>query len=415
MSTLFVLEGGKCLQGLYDSQLLSDQVLMHGDLVLNVHRSIISFHSTYFHNCFTKEFSDKDLTQYDLSHLKVPSSLFESFIKILYCFPVTITHENCYLLLYCSTYFLVDSLKDRCIALLKEHQSEANWSLTTLLQAQERDDSDVYRQLYSSTSEDVKPHLVTFIQSVTDIDKAEPLCLKPSTFDLIIAAGKDKKDVTIWLLKTFVYSLEEDSSQCKEDQVERILFSFDLELLHPKVWSKLLFEPFQKFKIFESVLMKFCFYKFPHVLSLLASETENPLLPTFNTERSGSCLDFSDENRTVVNNSCSELSSCNFAAIDFTRSGFKVAIKSSGQSDYDSIAFWTTSRVIGGGKGYDTNGGGDLVLGEMYQGDVLLVEVNDNTATFSLKGKSATMTLPSDPVFGIMISCPGSQYSIVDS
>ncbi|KAL0245277.1 hypothetical protein GEMRC1_009356 [Eukaryota sp. GEM-RC1] len=147
---------------------------------------------------------------------------------------------------------------------MKEHQSEADWTLTILFQSQERSDLDVFLQLQSSSSEDVKPSITAIIQSVKEIEKAEPLCLKPETFDLIIDSGKKEKML-----------LYEDLTEWKEEAVETIMFGFDVELLHPRVWSESLLAPLQKFKNLESVLMRFSFYKLnPLLLSLVSPELQ---------------------------------------------------------------------------------------------------------------------------------------------
>ncbi|KAL0245194.1 hypothetical protein GEMRC1_009274 [Eukaryota sp. GEM-RC1] len=103
--TQYQLVGSESFQKLFTTEVLADQTLIHEDLLISCHRCVLSLHSNYFLDCFSKEFSDKDITQYDLSNVKVSSSIFESFIKILYSFPVTITSENCYQLFYCARYF----------------------------------------------------------------------------------------------------------------------------------------------------------------------------------------------------------------------------------------------------------------------------------------------------------------------
>ncbi|KAL0219608.1 hypothetical protein P9112_005261 [Eukaryota sp. TZLM1-RC] len=172
----------------------------------------------------------------------------------------------------------------------------------------------------------------------------------------------------------------------------------------------------------EGVIVGNCSFDIIHQLSqkLLGRETK---FMKFNTNQSGSGMVFSEGNRRVLNNFCDGYKHCNFAAIDFNPTKFKIAIKRTRKvTDTERIGFWTMDDIRQGrpnsGTYYRTNGwvgsDGDFALPRMNQGDILYVNIENNQATFSLNGRSDTKPIPSGTVFGIWIVYKGSEYSIVD-
>ncbi|KAL0219569.1 hypothetical protein P9112_005222 [Eukaryota sp. TZLM1-RC] len=153
---------------------------------------------------------------------------------------------------------------------------------------------------------------------------------------------------------------------------------------------------------------------------LLGRETK---FMKFNTNQSGSRMVFSEGNRRVLNDCCSNWKHCNFAAMDFNPNKFKIAIQRTRKvGDNELIGFWTmdgirkgTVEVLSGGTCYGTGGDrGNFSLPLMHQGDILYVNIENNQATFSLNGSSDTKPIPAGTVFGLLVRHKGSEYSIVD-
>ncbi|KAL0208052.1 hypothetical protein P9112_010639 [Eukaryota sp. TZLM1-RC] len=304
---------------------------------------------------------------------------------------------------------------------MKENISSANWTLNVLLQAQKRGDKDVFVELNgTNTDTNVEQSLTHIVTSVDNIQDAEPIMLKPSTFPLLTTAAQESREVCFWLVKSFVISYTKNSSQWTLKEVEDLINSFCVEYLHPKTWSEILLEPLKEHKKLELVLMKFsCVNLLPKLLELVNHNGEVvDGSNCFNTKQSGSGMAFSEGNRMVLNNCCNSWAHCNFAAIDFNPKNFKIAIKRTRLCyDWDSIGFWTMDGIMNGYQNsdwYDTNGGGSFLTTQMNQEDILYVNIDNNQVTFSLNGSSDTKHIPSGTVFGIWTRYKGNEYSIVD-
>ncbi|KAL0245082.1 hypothetical protein GEMRC1_009162 [Eukaryota sp. GEM-RC1] len=130
----------------------------------------------------------------------------------------------------------------------------------------------------------------------------------------------------------------------------------------------------------------------------------------------------SEGNKRVLNDCCSKWTPCNFVVIDFDRKDFKVAIKRTKyMSNTEHIGFWTRPVIERGAESsgiyyttHGSSGGGSFSLPEMNEGDVIMIEIKNSTATFKLNGQSATNTVPSGVLFGIWAYYKGSEYQIVE-
>ncbi|KAL0233111.1 hypothetical protein GEMRC1_011856 [Eukaryota sp. GEM-RC1] len=234
----FTLSSTDVLNTLFTTEKLSDQTLLYNDLSLNVHRIVLATQSSYFHNCFITGFSDQKETVYDLSSVSVDTDVFHSFIKLLYGYPLVLTSSNCYQFFRCARYFLVEPFLNHTLSLLKANMTSSEWVGHLLVQAQDRDDLQIFNVLNNCPNSETTSSSITKIMSRVD-DAPPVMSLLPETFSLLIPSSCYSQILSEWLSKCLVVSALEDDESWSVEIVKASLRDLNHELLSADFFIRL--------------------------------------------------------------------------------------------------------------------------------------------------------------------------------
>ncbi|KAL0248368.1 hypothetical protein GEMRC1_003604 [Eukaryota sp. GEM-RC1] len=136
----FCLSPAETLTIILEEPCLSDQTISFGEESIEVNKSILAAHSTYFRSLWFLEFGDKHENPIDFSHLLVDSHNFFEFIKSLYGLSFTFNESNAYSFFYLAHYFQVDELIEEIETHLNTQLVTWDWLMPFVKEADERKD-----------------------------------------------------------------------------------------------------------------------------------------------------------------------------------------------------------------------------------------------------------------------------------
>ncbi|KAL0251410.1 hypothetical protein GEMRC1_000623 [Eukaryota sp. GEM-RC1] len=106
----FSLPPAETLAIILDESSLCNQTISFGGESIEVNKSVLAAHSTYFRSLWFLEFGDKLENPIDFSRLSVDSDNFFDFLKSFFGKSFTLNERNAYNFFYLVHYFQVDKL-----------------------------------------------------------------------------------------------------------------------------------------------------------------------------------------------------------------------------------------------------------------------------------------------------------------
>ncbi|KAL0206494.1 hypothetical protein P9112_001801 [Eukaryota sp. TZLM1-RC] len=307
----FELSGTDTLNKLYASQKLSDHTLLFHEHSFKVHRNLLATQSSFFDQCFTFGYADQYEHEHDLSELPIDIEIFESFIKLFYGFPVTLTLSNVYHYYYCARYFGVPSLLESTLSLMKNNANLPEFMCPLLGQAQEWNDLQVFEAINGKQEDlDLKVAINNLFSKINK--PMEPLNIKPDTFQLLAPSSRNNQCLTEWLALSLVKSASADEKRWTGAVVEEALGALDLEVVSLEIIYDSLLLPLYKPEDLEDLLDKFggkvvlpLFRKNMERESNKREQEEGKLLEgntqiLFSQRKKSSNINVSDDQRTIT-------------------------------------------------------------------------------------------------------------------
>ncbi|KAL0249536.1 hypothetical protein GEMRC1_004766 [Eukaryota sp. GEM-RC1] len=190
----FSLPPADTLTVLLNDSSFSNQTISFGEESIEVNKSILAAHSTYFRSLWILQFSDKHENPIDFSHLSVSSHNFFSFIKSFYGQSFTLNENNAYDFYYLTDYFQVDKLKQNIDTHLNTHLATWSWLKPFIKDSDERND---LRAL-----EFVCP----FLSKTSDILIDDVMTITNEGFKILANCCTSTQSQS-WFLKSMVHSI----------------------------------------------------------------------------------------------------------------------------------------------------------------------------------------------------------------
>ncbi|KAL0250870.1 hypothetical protein GEMRC1_000084 [Eukaryota sp. GEM-RC1] len=240
----FSLPPAETLSIILDEISLCNQTISFGGESIEVNKSILAAHSTYFRSLWFLEFEDKLENPIDFSHLPVDSDNFFAFIKSFFGKSFTLKESNVYDFFYLVHYFQVEKLIDHVENHLNTHLVTWAWLKPFIKEADERND---LRAL-----EFAGP----FFSKIDDLLHDDVMAITTEGFKTLVKYCTSTQSL-LWLIKSLVSSILNQNFDLNE--VLNILNSCSVEALSLQQWKEYLFVPLKHVKELETELMKFSY------------------------------------------------------------------------------------------------------------------------------------------------------------
>ncbi|KAL0249444.1 hypothetical protein GEMRC1_004676 [Eukaryota sp. GEM-RC1] len=218
----------------------SNQTISFGEESIEVNKSVLAAHSTYF----------RVENPIDFSHLPVSSLNFFSFIKSFYGQSFTLNENNVYDFYYLTHYFQDEKLTDFIEANLNTQLVTWAWLKPFVQEADERND---LRAL-----EFVGP----FLSKIDDVLIDDVMTITTEGFKTLSKYCTSLQSLS-WLIKSLVRSILNHNFDITEFLI--ILNSCSVEVLSFQQWDEFLFVPLKDVEELSIALMKFLFTKVQNV------------------------------------------------------------------------------------------------------------------------------------------------------
>ncbi|KAL0250877.1 hypothetical protein GEMRC1_000798 [Eukaryota sp. GEM-RC1] len=240
----FSLPPAETLSIILDEISLCNQTISFGGESIEVNKSILAAHSTYFRSLWFLEFGDKLENPIDFSHLPVDSDNFFAFIKSFFGKSFTLKESNVYDFFYLVHYFQVEKLIDHVENHLNTHLVTWAWLKPFIKEADERND---LRAL-----EFAGP----FFSKIDDLLHDDVMAITTEGFKTLVKYCTSTQSQS-WFIKSLVESILNQSF----DLIEflNILNSCSIEAFSFQQWDEFLFVPLKDVEELEADLMKFLF------------------------------------------------------------------------------------------------------------------------------------------------------------
>ncbi|KAL0239916.1 hypothetical protein GEMRC1_010024 [Eukaryota sp. GEM-RC1] len=136
----FSLPPAQTLNIILDEPSICNQTVSFDGESIEVNKSVLAAHSTYFRSLWFLEFGDKLGNPIDFSHLPVTSDNFFLFVKSFFGKSFNLNESNAYNYFYLVHYFQVDKLIDHVENHLNTHLATWAWLKPFVKEADERND-----------------------------------------------------------------------------------------------------------------------------------------------------------------------------------------------------------------------------------------------------------------------------------
>ncbi|KAL0250788.1 hypothetical protein GEMRC1_000002 [Eukaryota sp. GEM-RC1] len=240
----FSLPPAETLSIILDEPSLCNQTISFGEESIEVNKSVLAAHSTYFRSLWFLEFGDKHDNPIDFSHLPVSSDNFFLFIKSFFGKSFTFDESNAYNFFYLVHYFQVDKLIDQFENHLNTHLMTWAWLKPFIKEADERND---LRAL-----EFVGP----FFSKIDDLVIDDVMEITTEGLKTLVKYCISTQSQS-WFIKSMVESILNQSFDLNE--FLNILNSCSIEAFSFQQWDEFLFVPLKDLDELEADLMKFLF------------------------------------------------------------------------------------------------------------------------------------------------------------
>ncbi|KAL0251280.1 hypothetical protein GEMRC1_000493 [Eukaryota sp. GEM-RC1] len=257
----FSLPPAETLAIILDEPALCNQTISFGGESIEVNKSVLAAHSTYFRSLWFLEFGDKLENPIDFSHLPVDSDNFFAFLKSFFGKSFTLNESNAYNFFYLVHYFQVDKLIHHVENHLKTHLVTWAWLKPFIKEADERND---LRAL-----EFVGP----FFSKIVDLVIDDVMAITTEGFKTLAQYCTSTQSLS-WFIKSMVESILSQNFALNE--FLNILNSCPAHLMSLQQWNEYLVVPLENVKELEADLMKFVFTKVKdHCADSLVRENSN--------------------------------------------------------------------------------------------------------------------------------------------
>ncbi|KAL0251003.1 hypothetical protein GEMRC1_000217 [Eukaryota sp. GEM-RC1] len=290
----FSLPPAETLAIILDEPSLCNQTISFNGESIEVNKSVLAAHSTYFRSLWFLEFGDKLENPIDFSHLPVDSDNFFAFLKSFFGKSFTLNESNAYNFFYLVHYFQVDKLIHHVENHLNTHLVTWAWLKPFIKEADERND---LRAL-----EFVGP----FFSKIDDLLIDDVMAITTEGFKTLVKYCTSTQSQS-WFIKSMVESILNQSFDLNE--FLNILNSCSIEAFSFQQWDEFLFVPLKDVEDLEADLMKFLFTRVKNLYfdSLL---NENSDLKEENSELNTKVAELPTKITEVESNN-SELNSLN--------------------------------------------------------------------------------------------------------
>ncbi|KAL0250926.1 hypothetical protein GEMRC1_000140 [Eukaryota sp. GEM-RC1] len=240
---------------------LCNQTIAFGEQSIEVNKSVLAAHSTYFRSLWFLEFGVRDENPIDFSHLPVVSNNFLAFIKSFFGRSFTLDENNAYDFYYLVHYFQVDKLTVQVENHLNTNLMTWAWLQPFIKEADERHN---LRAL-----EFVGP----FFPKIDDLVIDDVMAITTEGLKTLCKYCTSTQSQS-WFIKSMVESILNQSFDLKD--CLNVLNSCSIEALSFQQWDEFLFVPLKDVEALEADLMKFLFTKVKNeCANSLAKENSN--------------------------------------------------------------------------------------------------------------------------------------------
>ncbi|KAL0251084.1 hypothetical protein GEMRC1_000298 [Eukaryota sp. GEM-RC1] len=292
----FSLPPAETLSIILDEPSLCNQTISFGGESIEVNKSVLAAHSTYFRSLWFLEFGDKLENPIDFSHLPVSSDNFLLFIKSFFGKSFTLNESNAYEFFYIVHYFQVDKLIHHVENHLNTHLVTWAWLKPFIKAADERND---LRAL-----EFVGP----FFSKIDDLLIDDVMEITTEGLKTLVKYCTSTQSQS-WFTKSMVESILNQSFDLNE--FLNTLNSCSIEAFSFQQWDEFLFVPLKDVEELEADLLKFLFTRVKNLyFDSLVKEVsdlkqENSDLKTNNSELNLLTTDLTTEIQVLkTENSC---------------------------------------------------------------------------------------------------------------
>ncbi|KAL0250989.1 hypothetical protein GEMRC1_001231 [Eukaryota sp. GEM-RC1] len=240
----FSLPPVETLAIILDEASLCNQTISFGEESMEVNKSVLAAHSTYFRSLWFLEFGDKLENPIDFSHLPVDSDNFLAFLKSFFGKSFRLNESNAYDFFYLVNYFQVDKLLHHVENHLNTHLVTWAWLKPFIKEADERND---LRAL-----EFVGP----FFSKIDDLLIDDVLAITTEGFKTLVKYCTSTQSQS-WFIKSMVESILNPNFDL--NQFLNILNCCSIEAFSFQQWDEFLFVPLKDVEKLEADLMKFLF------------------------------------------------------------------------------------------------------------------------------------------------------------
>ncbi|KAL0251189.1 hypothetical protein GEMRC1_000402 [Eukaryota sp. GEM-RC1] len=240
----FSLPPTETLSIILDEPSLCNQTITFGGESIEVNKSVLAAHSTYFRSLWFLEFGDKLENPIDFSHLPVDSDNFFAFLKSFFGKSFTLNESNAYNFFYLVHYFQVDKLIHHVENHLNTHLVTWAWLKPFITEADERNDLRALEFVGPFFSK-IDDHVIDAVMEITTEGFKTLVKYCTST------------DPQSWFIKSMVSSILNQNFDLNEFLY--ILNSCSIEAFSFQQWDEFLFAPLKDVEELEADLMKFLF------------------------------------------------------------------------------------------------------------------------------------------------------------
>ncbi|KAL0252035.1 hypothetical protein GEMRC1_001247 [Eukaryota sp. GEM-RC1] len=240
----FSLLPADTLSVILDELSLCNQTITLGGESIEVIKSVLAAHSTYFRSLWFLEFGDKLENPIDFSHLPVDSDNFFAFLKSFFGKSFTLNESNAYNFFYLVHYFQVDKLIHHVENHLNTHLLTWAWLKPFIKEANERND---LRAL-----EFVGP----FFSKIDDLLIDDVMAITTEGFKSLVKYCTCTQS-QLWFIKSMVESIINQNFDLNE--FLNVLNSCSIDAFSFQQWDEFLFVPLKDVAELEADLLKFLF------------------------------------------------------------------------------------------------------------------------------------------------------------
>ncbi|KAL0251752.1 hypothetical protein GEMRC1_001192 [Eukaryota sp. GEM-RC1] len=213
----FSLPPAETLSIILDEPSLCNQTISFGGESIEVNKSVLAVHSTYFRSLWFLEFGDKLENPIDFSHLPVDSDNFFAFLKSFFGKSFTLNESNAYNFFYLVHYFQVDKLIHHVENHLNTHLVTWAWLKPFIKEASERND---LRAL---------DFIGPFFSKIDDLLIDDVMAITTEGFKTLVKYCTCTESLS-WFIKSMVESILNQDFDFKE--FVNVLNSFSIEVFH---------------------------------------------------------------------------------------------------------------------------------------------------------------------------------------